>query len=175
MFYDIKRVYEPVPGSFVTRYWPLRIRGLHFWDITGDGLDDMILSYGYSITCIGGSYLFVANPTKTKYLGPARVDDVNYNDRRSLEIPSDYALEQNYPNPFNPTTKISFSLSTSENVTLEIFDILGQMVDRLLDNKYIPSGKYTVSWNASFHKSGVYFYRLTAGNKKYVKRMILMK
>jgi hypothetical protein len=86
----------------------------------------------------------------------------------------EYRLYQNYPNPFNPTTRISFQLAQSSNVTLKIYDIIGNEV-ALLINDYRPSGDYSIDFNGSPLSSGIYFYELKADYFRSVKKMILMK
>jgi len=89
-------------------------------------------------------------------------------------LPTSYSLSQNYPNPFNPTTGINFSLIKASNVKLTVYNILGEKVASLVD-KYLDAGFYTVWFNASAMASGVYFYRLEAGDFKSNKKMILLK
>jgi hypothetical protein len=90
------------------------------------------------------------------------------------EIPASYSLSQNYPNPFNPATKIDFAIPQNEFVTLKIFDILGRETATLV-SKDLTAGSYTVDFDASVLSSGVYFYKITAGNYSDIKRMILAK
>ncbi len=85
-----------------------------------------------------------------------------------------YKLLQNYPNPFNPSTKINFELKKESNVTLKIYDILGEEVATLVNGRK-KAGRYTVKFNASNLASGIYFYRLNAGTFTAIKKMILMK
>jgi Secretion system C-terminal sorting domain/Domain of unknown function (DUF5122) beta-propeller len=98
----------------------------------------------------------------------------------SNEIPSSYELFQNYPNPFNPTTKIKFSVPLNKggnrglSVTLTIYDILGKEVEVLV-NQQLQPGTYEVEWNAANYPSGVYFYKLTAGDYSETKKMVLIK
>ena len=80
----------------------------------------------------------------------------------------------NYPNPFNPTTEISFSIPVAGHVTLDVFNIMGQKVTTLLD-RYMQPGTHEVTWNANNVSSGVYFYRLTAGDLTETKKMTLLK
>ncbi|MFA3783586.1 T9SS type A sorting domain-containing protein [Melioribacteraceae bacterium 4301-Me] len=94
---------------------------------------------------------------------------------------TDYTLEQNYPNPFNPTTKISFSLPEASYVTLKVYDVLGREIAVLVDENK-PAGRYEIQFDASELPSGIYFYRiaihsdrLTAGNKTFVRKMLLIK
>lgn len=89
-------------------------------------------------------------------------------------VPQEYILHQNYPNPFNPTTKISFELPKAGNVRLVVYDLLGREVASLL-NDYKSAGRYSVEFNASNFASGVYLYRLEAGDFKATKKMLLVK
>jgi len=89
-------------------------------------------------------------------------------------IPVDYNLSQNYPNPFNPTTNINFALPNHTKVKIDIFNALGQKVYTLL-NSTKSAGKHTVEFNGSNIASGIYYYRIQAGNFNQVKKMILMK
>jgi len=89
-------------------------------------------------------------------------------------IASNYSLSQNYPNPFNPSTSIRFSIPVSGQVSLKIFDVLGREVKTLL-NEEKHAGTYTVSFDMRNLSSGIYFYRLQAGNFMESKKMILMK
>jgi len=89
-------------------------------------------------------------------------------------LPLAYALEQNYPNPFNPVTSIQYSVVTSQYVTLQIYDILGKEVQTLV-NEEKPVGTYTVKWDGGGYPSGVYFYRIHAGNFVQSKKLLLMK
>lgn len=89
-------------------------------------------------------------------------------------IPNKYELGQNYPNPFNPTTKINFAIPKQGLVTMKIYDVLGREV-RTLVNEVKQAGNYTVDFNASEFASGVYFYKIQAGEFMDIKRMILVK
>lgn len=80
----------------------------------------------------------------------------------------------NYPNPFNAQTTISYNLPVSGQATLEIYNLNGQMVERLVD-KVLSAGKQSVVWNANNVPSGIYFYRLSAGGINSTNKMILIK
>ncbi|MBD3234045.1 MAG: T9SS type A sorting domain-containing protein [candidate division Zixibacteria bacterium] len=88
--------------------------------------------------------------------------------------PAGFELLGNYPNPFNAQTNITFNLSDTKNVKLEIHNLLGQRVATLV-NSNLAAGQHTVSWDASHHSSGVYFYRLQAGDQIIAKKMHLLK
>lgn len=90
------------------------------------------------------------------------------------ELPSDIALISNYPNPFNATTAITFSLRKSDRVALDIFDLLGRNIQTLID-EYRQAGIHHVTFDASDLASGIYFYRLQAGETVESKRMVLLK
>ena len=88
--------------------------------------------------------------------------------------PTEFKLSQNYPNPFNPTTAISYQLSAPGRVELNIYDLNGHKVRTLINGMQDP-GYYTVNFHAGDLPSGVYFYRLAAGNEVVTKKMVLMK
>ncbi|MEQ8523192.1 phosphodiester glycosidase family protein [Gracilimonas sp.] len=90
------------------------------------------------------------------------------------EIPTDVSLKQNYPNPFNPTTKISFTLPSADQVDLEVFDVLGRRVASLVDER-LGAGSHTINFDASRLSSGIYLYRLTTGEATISRKMTLIK
>ena len=98
---------------------------------------------------------------------------VGINDRTG-ETAQEFHLIQNYPNPFNPKTNISYSLPVSGDVSLIIYNLLGEEVTRLVDG-HMPAGTYTTTWNASNAASGIYFYRLSSGGRTVTKKMLLLK
>jgi len=89
-------------------------------------------------------------------------------------IPMEFKLEQNYPNPFNPSTVIRFAISEKSNVVLKVYDILGSEVATLV-NKDMDIGRYEVEFRADNYSSGIYIYRLSAGNFISTKKMILLR
>ncbi len=90
------------------------------------------------------------------------------------EVPERISLKQNYPNPFNPTTNITYELSEKTSIKLTVFDMLGRTVS-VLEQGIRPAGVYSLSWNASGQSSGMYMYRLEAGDDAFVKKMLLIK
>jgi hypothetical protein len=89
-------------------------------------------------------------------------------------VPDRYLLHQNYPNPFNPTTQIRFELPEETHVELNVYDILGRLVDRLVNDK-MDAGIYTASFDASNRAGGVYIYQLRTGTVVQNKRMVYLK
>ena len=89
-------------------------------------------------------------------------------------LPSAYTLEQNYPNPFNPTTKIKFTLPVANQVTLTVYNMLGQQVATLVDG-FVNAGTYEAEFDAARFASGTYIYSITAGDFTAAKKMLLMK
>jgi hypothetical protein len=104
------------------------------------------------------------------------VDKFTFNPANGIvnNSPTNFSLLQNYPNPFNPSTTIIYSVPEAGVVTLKVYDILGREVRTLL-NEYIAAGAYNVVFNAHGLSSGVYFYKLTAGNSSAVKKLMLIK
>lgn len=94
--------------------------------------------------------------------------------RKNLIQSGEVILKENYPNPFNPSTRIDFILPYASPVKLAVYNTLGQEV-ALLTNSNMEAGIHSIEWNAAKLNSGVYFYRLEAGNFVQIKKMILIK
>jgi len=92
----------------------------------------------------------------------------------STEIPNNFSLEQNYPNPFNPSTTIEFSIAKSEHVTLSIYNVLGELVETLI-NENLEAGKYKINFSGNNLTSGMYIYRLETSSNAISKKMMLIK
>jgi len=90
------------------------------------------------------------------------------------DSPRSYRLVQNYPNPFNPSTTISFAIPQSGKVKLAVFNSIGQEVEKLIDEEMV-AGDHQITFNAENLTSGVYFYKLEAGNFVDVKKMVLIR
>ena len=100
-------------------------------------------------------------------------------DEFTIELPMEISLNQNYPNPFNPQTNISFALPYESHVSLDIFDLLGRRVVRLIDGK-VDAGSYTITWNGrdaggNEASSGIYFYRLSTDEGVRQEKMTLLR
>jgi hypothetical protein len=100
-------------------------------------------------------------------------------DEERNELPTSYELFQNFPNPFNPTTTINYTIPKTEssnylNVQLIVYDVLGREVRKLV-NEVQKSGEYRYRFNGANLTSGIYFYRITAGDYSHTRKMILLK
>lgn len=96
-----------------------------------------------------------------------------------VALPTEFSLSQNVPNPFNPTTQVSFALPKAANVNLTIYNVLGQQVKTLV-NQELAAGVQTIEWDGTDYSgrtvaSGVYFYRLNAGDFQATKKMLMLK
>jgi hypothetical protein len=89
-------------------------------------------------------------------------------------LPSTFTLYQNYPNPFNPVTTITFDLPHSSQVRLDVYNMLGQRLAKLVDG-YLPPGKYSTLWDSGDAPSGVYLYRIQADNFVDSRKMLLLR
>jgi hypothetical protein len=144
--------------------------------------DEMSWLYSYGLGLVFQTDVNLATllPNWTLQLVYAKIDgkeygsipvSVNIRDKRVL---ASFVLSQNYPNPFNPITTISFDLSSRLLVSLKVFDLLGKEVSSLVSEE-LNAGSYTRQWNAADIPSGVYFYRLQAGNFNETKKLMLLK
>ena len=135
----------------------------------------------YGIAALGDSTWGVAYITFNFQLALQAVVFTTYKISSTVDVPTDqlttpasYALFQNYPNPFNPSTEIAYDLPRASRVSLIVYDVLGKEVAKLVDAVQ-PAGQQIAQWNASGLSSGVYFYRLQAGEFAAVKKLVLMK
>ncbi|MGA7161756.1 MAG: T9SS type A sorting domain-containing protein [Bacteroidota bacterium] len=116
-----------------------------------------------------------AGITSFGYFAIGRLGAITSVDDELSNIPKEYSLAQNYPNPFNPSTKIFYELPKESRVSLIVYDVLGREVAALVDKMQEP-GSYTVTFSTlDGRASGVYFYRIHAGNYIAVKKMMLLK
>jgi hypothetical protein len=136
-------------------------------DFNGDGIDD----FAFSTSLGGGKYVVYV------YSGWDDAAGVDYD--YDPVLPDRFLLRQNYPNPFNATTQIAFELPRWTHVSLNIYNLLGEQV-RVLMNRELSAGTYRVEWDGRDEQdravaSGVYLYKLTAGESEQSRKMILLK
>lgn len=99
---------------------------------------------------------------------------VNVDDEANI-VPDKFVVYQNYPNPFNPSTKIKFGLPEDAQVTIEIFNVVGEKVATLVNGDYLKKGHHEITFDASGLQSGVYFYKISSAKFSAVKKMLLIK
>lgn len=158
---------------------PVKISNSNWFYISGSGLMSFSISNWYDEAIPGEyafwyfswewneyvpTYFYLKVVVKKDITG---VEETPYN-------PTNFNLEQNYPNPFNPTTNIQFSIPKQNFVTLKVYDVLGREVATLV-NEEKSTGFYNVSFDASSLSSGVYIYKIQAGNFINSKKMVLLK
>ncbi|MEA1981020.1 MAG: T9SS type A sorting domain-containing protein [candidate division Zixibacteria bacterium] len=133
-----------------------------------DGVNTRILVYSLQNNSFSGNFLNangnVVSIEMATYEG---------NPIAAKEIPTEFALRQNYPNPFNPKTIMAFDLPKASDVTLKIYNVKGQQVASF--DSFHEAGTVTIEWDASNLASGIYFYKLNAGNFSDTKKMVLLK
>ncbi len=114
----------------------------------------------------------------TEYIMTDKFEEVMPVEADENVLPTEYSLSQNYPNPFNPSTRIKYSVPQKSNVVIKVFDLLGREVE-ILVNEEKPIGSYEVEFSAiggaTALPSGIYFYRLQAGNFVETKKMVLLR
>lgn len=136
------------------------------------------ISPSKKVIVTGFSQLIVENSVGSSYISTTSLDRWG----ESLELttvntttnPDEFTLYQNYPNPFNPTTNIKFNIGSSSDVKLTVYDVLGK-VAAVLVNQHLEAGTYNISYSNLSLSSGIYFYELTAGSYREVKKMNLVK
>jgi photosystem II stability/assembly factor-like uncharacterized protein len=133
--------------------------GLPAWDI-------------YALTVCGTNLVAGTNGSNVWYRPLSEIiTDVN---RAKSDISINFSLSQNYPNPFNPVTNISFSIPKRSFVSIKVYDLLGREVSTIISEE-MPAGSYSQQWNATNMPSGVYFYRLHAGQFAETKKLVLLR
>jgi hypothetical protein len=117
---------------------------------------------------------FAAGPASISQLWLREIGRDIIATNKRVELPTEYALEQNFPNPFNPMTQISFNLPHSGNISLTVYDMLGRVVDVLVDG-YKSAGRHALLFDATELASGLYIYRLQSGTFVQSRKMLLLR
>ncbi len=146
--------YQRTDGTALAPPWPLP-------EYTSNDLKYSATLTSTDSKQVGDPYWFTGTPTGVKQV-PA-------------QGPAKFALSNNYPNPFNPSTTINFSLAKDGNVTLNIYNVMGQLVKSVVSNAYMSKGEHNYIVNMDNFASGVYFYALRQGSNIITKKMVLLK
>ena len=129
-------------------------------DIDGDGEVEIVSSFHTSDPYESITYIFSTG--------------VSLGVNQQISLPDNYKLSQNYPNPFNPITTIEYEISHNGNVNVSIYNIRGQLVEKLVDG-YNTTGKYSIQWKPQNVSSGQYFYQISVDGFVQTKKMVLLK
>ncbi len=151
-------MYKGDENSIVAKYWDDTSTNWVTIDATVDATNNTV-----SFTSPDVSNLIILSASKVTAV-----------DNEVTALPTEFTLSQNYPNPFNPSTKIAFTLNNNAQVTLTIYNVVGEKVSTLV-SEYKNAGAYTVNFNAAQLSSGIYFYELKADAVRLVKKMSLLK
>jgi hypothetical protein len=113
------------------------------------------------------------------FWNPLVIDWVDVEEGIEAILPHDFSLSQNYPNPFNPQTVIEYALPRDSRVSIVVYNVLGQKV-KVLKNEWEEAGYKSVSWDGTNQSgqeigTGIYFYKITAGDFVQTKKMVLLK
>lgn len=145
---------------------PVTIPSIDFININSQ--DSVVLYFAFALGENESDLLAQINEAQSKYNLITDVADEIH------PIPSDFVLNQNYPNPFNPNTVISWYTPFDGHQTLKIYNVLGTEIATLV-NEFRTAGNYSINFDASGLSSGIYYYKLQAGNFSETKKMILMR
>ena len=161
---EIGAVYATVRGNTTPELLASNMEMLYNFD----GVNTRILVYSINGNGFTGDVLNVNGELVTLAMATSEGIPV-----AAKELPTEFSLRQNYPNPFNPMTTIAFDLPKASNVDLKIYNINGQEVASF--SGAYQAGTVEIDWDAAMHASGVYFYKLVAGNYSDTKKMVLLK
>jgi hypothetical protein len=180
---DIGGVLMSIDHSGVELGTPIANNGMEllFHD-ANDVMNVLVYSMEGNVLSAGSSNLFTV-PVLSNEGGSMSFAEVSSSDSygrlletvASLEapLPTTYAVDQNYPNPFNARTQINLALPEASDVTIDIYSITGQLVESI--SGHFEAGSHSISWDASDVSSGVYFYKVTAGDFSQTMKMTLLK
>ncbi len=155
-------VYTALAGGFVAGHGTtLQSEQYQYTDLTSP---HSTLSYRLKQINLDGSYHY----SESVNVDLSRIPDVQ-------QVPAVFSLRQNYPNPFNPTTVIEFSVAKPGRATLTLYNTLGESVTTLFDGNAVPGNLYRTTFDGTGIASGVYFYRLTAGESASVHRLLVIR
>jgi hypothetical protein len=162
-----------VPANRIARY----DTQTEIWHALGDGVNGSVRSMVFVGTdvYVGGRFTRAGNKPASmfaRWSGPELDDDPT--NIPAIELPVGIKLSQNYPNPFNPTTQIEYALPEASHVRLEVYNLMGQRIATLVNEQQV-AGNHRVIFDATNLSSGMYIYRITAGNFVETRKMLLVQ
>ena len=144
--------------------------GQNVWDAP---IDISHQVFRFVITATGVHHYYCIPHQSLGMVGTITATAVNGVEDENI-APEKFLLSQNYPNPFNPVTSIKYVVGSFQFVSIKVFDLLGREVATLI-NEEKPAGEYEVEFNGNNLPSGIYFYRLKAGDYSETKKMVLLR
>ena len=140
---------------------------------------DFVSGYGTTTETKIYTYTISNTSTSKQYFRLKQIDfDGSFEYSSAVEVegfaPKEFSLKQNYPNPFNPSTKIGFTLPLESEVKITVYNLIGQKITEIVNSKF-SAGSHSVDFNATDLSSGIYLYKIEAGNFTAVKKMQVMK
>ncbi|TAK61159.1 MAG: T9SS type A sorting domain-containing protein [Bacteroidetes bacterium] len=174
--YSTDRSLTHLSATKATETMPIRITGASYpVTITASGLNDV---GEFEIEMIDANderkVILLAEMVPLKISGEIESFKLRVTAGKGKETPKEYALYQNFPNPFNPSTAINYALPVESHVVLKVFNLLGQEVETLV-NEIQDAGFKSLTWDATGIVSGIYYYRLQAGDFVETKKLLLVK
>jgi N-acetylneuraminic acid mutarotase len=136
-------------------------------------VNDIIYAFGGAVTD-WQTYQYWQGCSTVEGYDPSLDQPTNAVNPYRAQYPSQFLLHQNYPNPFNPSTTIRYTMPKSSEATLTIYDLLGEEIITLVNEIQAP-GEYSVKWNGQGYPSGIYIYRLRAGDFRETRKLVLQK
>ncbi len=166
---DPQRTEHLYIGNDIGMY--ISINGGDSWELFSEGLPDAIMVTDLNIQDGAGKVILTSHGNGAYRRDLFRtITDVDKNSK----LPVKFVLEQNYPNPFNPITTIKYNVASNDNISIKVYDILGNSIATLV-NEQKEAGEYEAVFDASNISSGIYFYVLQAGDFREMKKMVLLK
>ena len=104
-----------------------------------------------------------------------KLDQQLNTDFENSDRPKKFTVDNVFPNPFNPNANISFSISEESPITLQVYNILGENIETVFENKVFAAGNHLLNWNASNHPNGTYFFKIITNQGNLIKKAMLLK
>jgi len=170
---DKKGIFFVYPGTGVLYS---RDKG-ESWRELNDGLPTRN-SYHLDFSTINPNMIYLATDNgfyQFDLLTGVEWQNENFYENNQKNCPSSFTFYNNYPNPFNSTTTISLYLNRSGDLTISIYNLLGQEIERLVDHQFTHAGKHDIPWEATCYTSGVFIVKVTFNDRTYIRKALLIK